>query len=138
KFTELVEKNTPALTRSIQLLGTPQFFPPEVASGGVANATTAGDIYSLGAILYECLAGQPPFIGENLTTLLNAILQQEPGRLSKFVPRVPHDLEVVCLKCLAKEPSQRYGSARELAEDLRRWLDGRAILARPISLSARA
>jgi len=138
KFTEFAENDTPAaLTRSIHLLGTPQFFPPEVASGGVGQATTACDLYSLGAILYELLAGRAPFVGEGLTALLKAIVEQEPPRPSKFFPGVPHELEIICLKCLVKEPSQRYGSAKELAEDLRRWLEGRAILARPVSVAAR-
>lgn len=137
KFTGSEGGGAPAITRSIQLLGTPEFLPPEVAAGGVARATTAGDLYSLGAILYELLAGQPPFKAPGLTMLLKSIVENQPARPKKCVPAVPHDLEIICLKCLAKTPSARYGSAREFAEDLRRWLAGRPILARPISLSAR-
>ena len=137
KFTEFDAQDTPAITQSIQLLGTPQFLPPEVAGGGVAHATTAGDLYSLGAILYELLTGRPPFAAQSLTALLRAIVDEEPVRPGKLVSSVPHDLEIVCLKCLAKDPSDRYASAREFAEDLRRWLAGRPILARPISVPAR-
>ena len=137
KFTEFSDGDTPALTRSIQLMGTPQFLPPEVASGGVAHATTAGDLYSLGAILYELLTGRPPFMCGGLTALLKSIVEEEPTRPTKLVSSVPNDLELVCLKCLAKEPSYRYASAREFAEDLQRWLAGRPILARPISIPAR-
>jgi len=138
KFTELASGDTPTLTRSIQLLGTPQFLPPEIAGGSVSSATTAGDIYSLGAVLYELLTGAPPFVGENLTTLLKAIVEHEPVRPSKLIPGLPRDLEVICLECLAKEPSRRYASARELAEDLRRWRAGRTILARPATRFERA
>ena len=137
KFTEFSEDQTPALTRSIQLLGTPQFLPPEIAAGGIGRATTAGDLYSLGAIFYELLTGRPPFAASGLTALLKAIVEEDPVRPAKLVASVPHDLEIICLKCLAKEPANRYGSARELAEDLRRWLAGRPILARPISMLAR-
>jgi eukaryotic-like serine/threonine-protein kinase len=137
KFTGFAGDDTPALTRSIHLLGTPQFLPPEVAGGSVTHATTAGDVYSLGAVLYELLTGTPPFAAENLTTLLKAIVEREPLRPSKFRPGVPRDLEVICLKCLAKEPARRYASARELAEDLRLWLNGRPIRARPVSAAER-
>ena len=137
KFTELDAQDTPAITRSIQLLGTPEFLPPEVAGGGVTHATTAGDLYSLGAILYELLTGRPPFSAQSLTALLRAIVEEEPVRPTRLVSSVPHDLEIVCLKCLVKEPSDRYASAREFAEDLRRWLAGRPILARPISIPSR-
>ena len=137
KFTDFADGESSALTRSIQLLGTPQFLPPEVAAGGVSRATMAGDLYSLGAILYELLTGRPPFTGEGLSALLKNIVEEPPTRPSRLTASVPHDLEVICLKCLAKQPADRYGAARELAEDLRRWLSGRPILARPISIPAR-
>jgi WD40 repeat protein len=137
KFTENEGADAPAITHSIQLLGTPEFLPPEVAAGGVARATTAGDLYSLGAILYQLLTSRPPFTGAGLTTLLKSIVEQEPTRPTRLAASVPHDLEIICLKCLAKEPSERYASAREFAKDLCRWLSGRPILARPISIPAR-
>lgn len=140
------------LTRSIEFLGTPHYVAPEVAARSAKDATTASDIYSLGAILYELLAGRPPFEAEGVPALLKKIAEEEPrpftiydlrmtkegqkgdavvNRKSKFANPVPRDLSVICLKCLAKEPSRRYASARDLAADLRRWLEGRTILARP-------
>ena len=151
------------LTESVHLLGTPHYLAPEVARRCARFATTASDLFSLGTILYELLAGRPPFEAEGIPDLLKKIAEEEPlpptvayrNRLetaprsapattrspTPWEPRVrtlataqiPRDLEVICLKCLAKEPSRRYGSARELAEDLRRWLDGEPILARPAS-----
>ena len=115
------------LTRSTDFLGTPHYVAPEVAERSARQATTASDIYSLGAVLYELLAGRPPFEAEGLPGLLKKITEEEPAR----PPGVPRDLGVICLKCLAKNPKARYATARELAEDLRRWLAGRTILARP-------
>ncbi|HUR47790.1 MAG TPA: WD40 repeat domain-containing serine/threonine protein kinase, partial [Candidatus Saccharimonadales bacterium] len=115
------------LTRSLEFLGTPNYVAPEVAAQSARQATTASDIYSLGAILYELLAQRPPFEAEGVPALLKKISEDEPTRPG---PAVPRDLEVICFKCLAKEPGRRYSSARELEEDLRRWLDGRPILAR--------
>src|SRR5688500_6727471 len=119
------------LTRSADFLGTPHYVAPEVAARSSRSATTASDIYSLGAILYELLTGRPPFDAEGVPALLRKIAEEEPKRMSDSKPAVPRDLEIICLKCLAKDPARRYQSAHELAEDLRRWLNGRTILARP-------
>jgi WD40 repeat protein len=176
------------LTRSVDFLGTPHYVAPEVALRSARAATIASDLYSLGAILYELMAGRPPFEAEGIAALLKKIVEEEPVKPSAaraemghtkaeirnpkveanpkseirkeneadasrrssvfevssafgFRPSdfsVPRDLEVICLKCLAKEPARRYDSARALAEDLRRWLEHREILARPAGLGERA
>jgi eukaryotic-like serine/threonine-protein kinase len=145
------------LTRSVDLLGTPHYVAPEVAAHSARRATTASDIYSLGAILYELLSGRPPFQAEGLPALLQKIAEAEPARITGYelqpttgltgerlhgfapvVEAVPRDLEIICFKCLAKNPASRYGSARELAEDLQRWLEGRTIEARPARAVERA
>lgn len=116
-----------ALTLFPTALGTPHYVAPEQAAGSSAQLTTAADIYSLGAIFYELLAGRPPFRADTPLETLRLAAETAPPAL----PDIPRDLEVICLKCLAKEPTARYASAAALAEDLERWLDGRTILARP-------
>ncbi len=123
------------LTRTADIFGTPSYLAPEVAAHSARQATTASDIYSLGAILYELLARRLPFEAEDLPVLLRKIAEEEPPPLPGCVPR---DLGVICLKCLAKEPQRRFASTRELAEDLRRWLAGVPISARPVSYAERA
>ncbi len=150
------------LTRSIDFLGTPHYVAPEVAARSARAATISSDVYALGAILYELLSGCPPFEAEGVPALLKKIAEEEPLPPSRAIGRrsgevndnaasrvaaedetrpaspenrnaVPRDLEVICLKCLAKEPARRYASALDLANDLRRWLAGEPILARQIS-----
>jgi WD40 repeat protein len=143
------------LTRSVDFLGTPHYVAPEIAAHSARAATISSDVYALGAILYELIAGRPPFEAEGVPALLKKISEEEPlppsraSRLSQsglpggsvadslarslppeLRPAIPRDLEVICLKCLAKEPSRRYVSALDLASDLRRWLAGEPILAR--------
>jgi eukaryotic-like serine/threonine-protein kinase len=125
---KLIDADTD-FTRSADFLGTPHYAAPEVASRSARSATIASDIYSLGAILYDLVAGRPPFEAEGVPALLKKITEEEATLPSDVA--IPRDLEVICLKCLAKEPSRRYGSASELEDDLRRWLAGRAIKARP-------
>ncbi len=110
-------------------LGTPSYMSPEQAGGKNENLTTASDVYGLGAILYEMLAGRPPFIGEAPVDVLRRVIDEEPPRLTG----IDRDLETICLTCLAKQPEARYRSALALAEELERWLTGRPIRARRVS-----
>lgn len=121
------------LTRTESFFGTPHYMPPEVAGGSVARSTTAGDLYSLGAVLYECLTGRRPFAKhEGIAALLRAIVDSPVPPLRSVRPDVPRDLEIICMKALEKSPAARYASCGDLADDLRRWLEGRPISALPL------
>lgn len=122
------------LTQSQRMMGTPHYLAPEVAASSARHATTASDVYSLGAILFELLTGRPPFEAEGLPTLLKKIVEDEPRFPTRAAAaEIPSDLKVIAGKCLAKDPAHRYGSARELAEELRRYVAGEPILARAAS-----
>jgi hypothetical protein len=121
------------LTLTGQVIGSPSFMPPEQALGKRSKMGPASDVYSLGAILYHALTGRPPFMGETLNATLQQLENKEPIAPRLLVASVPTDLETICLRCLEKEPAQRFQSAQELAEELARFLRDEPIHSRPVS-----
>jgi WD40 repeat protein/tRNA A-37 threonylcarbamoyl transferase component Bud32 len=125
------------LTLTGQVLGSPNFLPPEQAGGHNKAVGRASDIYSLGAILYFLITGRPPFLAESLEKTLNHVLHTDAAAPSLINPEIPKDLETICLKCLEKESGRRYPSARALAEDLQRFEQDQPVQARPVGTTER-
>jgi len=131
-----LEKET-GITQTGSFLGTPAFASPEQAAGRNSLVTTASDVYGLGAILYALLTGKPPFVGESAAETIEKVQNSNPLPPRAIRPAASRDLEIICLKCLEKEPARRYASALDLAEDIERYLDGRPITARPVGVFER-
>ena len=129
----LTDRDAASETSLAGIRGTPSYMAPEQTGDSHAEVKEAADIHGLGAILYHMLTGRPPFQGTSTLETLDQVRGQPPVAPRRLNPKIPRDLETIALKCLEKVPSRRYATAQAMADDLRRWLDGRPIEARPVS-----
>ena len=125
------------LTQTGMIVGTPGYMSPEQASGSSRSMTTAADVYGLGAILYAMLTGEAPFVGDSSWQIIRRVIDEPPVPPRRHNSEIDRDLETICLKCLEKEPGDRYESCETLARDLKRYLNNEPVAARPISDSER-
>jgi len=125
------------LTHTLTIFGTPGYVAPEQAEGSTRSLGPSTDVYSLGAILFDLLTGRPPFLGDNVLAVIQQAAEKPAPKLRSLSPALDRDLEIICAKCLQREPNARYCSAGDLAEDLERWLADRPIIARPVSVALR-
>jgi serine/threonine protein kinase len=121
------------LTRSLTTFGTAGFIAPEQAGHAAVDFTPVADVYSLGAVLFNVLAGRPPFLGSNPVSVIRQASETQAPKLRSLASSLDRDLETICARCLERDPKARYQSAGDLAADLERWLTGRPIVARPVS-----
>jgi serine/threonine protein kinase/tetratricopeptide (TPR) repeat protein len=128
---------TSDLTRTLTIFGTPGYIAPEQAESPPRKTGPAVDVYSLGAILFELLSGRPPFLGEHAIAVIRQATELPAPKLRSITPALDRDLETICAQCLKRDPAGRYRSAGDLANDLERWLEGRPIIARPVSMPVR-
>ena len=133
---KLLDENND-LTRSLTTFGTAGFIAPEQAGHAAVDFTPVADVYGLGAVLFNVLAGRPPFLGSNPVSVIRQASETQAPKLRSLAPSLDRDLETICARCLERDPKTRYQSAGDLAADLERWLDGRPIVARPVSAPAR-
>ncbi len=125
------------LTHTLTIFGTPGYVAPEQAEGSTRSLGPSTDVYSLGAILFDLLTGRPPFLGDNVLAVIQQAAEKPAPKLRSVSPALDRDLEIICAKCLERQPNPRYCSAGDLAEDLERWLADRPIIARPVSVPVR-
>src|SRR5881394_3907245 len=121
------------LTHTPTVFGTPGYIAPEQVNGSAGKLTPVADVYSLGAVLFDLLTGQPPFTGEHALKTIQQATEKPAPKLRTLAPALDRDLETICAKCLERDPLARYRSAGEFADDLERWLHGNSIVARPVS-----
>ncbi len=127
-----LETQNSELTLSGQVLGSPNFMPPEQAAGKHRELTPAADVYSLGALLYHLITGRPPFVADSVPATLRLVAETEPVSPRLLAPQLPRDLETICLRCLEKDPRRRYDTAQALEDELARFLRHEPIQARPL------
>jgi TolB-like protein/tRNA A-37 threonylcarbamoyl transferase component Bud32/Flp pilus assembly protein TadD len=126
-------ERTGHLTRTPTVFGTPGYIAPEQVNGSAGKLMPVADVYSLGAVLFDLLTGQPPFVGEHALKTIQQATEKPAPKLRTLAPALDRDLETICAKCLERDPTARYRSAGAFADDLERWLNGRSIVARPVS-----